>query len=954
VVSLLLGSSLVFVPQAEAASASSARTVTQKVTRDYLDSGHHTTVDSRSVSLTVSQTTGLKSLQEIKVSWSGAHPTGGTLLGGANGDTNSDFAQGQEYPFALFECRGVDSASAPASQQITPETCWTNYARERYLPDSTTAWPAWRSDEYATAAERSAIVGAPANADSLGAVAKPCSPSTGALTRASYLSEHWVPFHAADGMTFAGGFDTCASQPPEASPVYSRQTLPSNETFAGTSVDGTGATNFLIFTNQDHPSLGCSQTVACALVAVPIEGISCDPAGQNAPAADRPTGSDLTQATANCETTGSFQPGQPLPTQATGAKAVSGYLWWSASNWRNRITVPLSFGPPDNACDLVNASQDELDMFGSGLMTQATTQWAPTFCLNKKYNFNFNHSASPEPLARNQLFSGAIEAALTSESGTYAKPTVNAPVGVTGFGIAFDIDDNNSQPVTNLKLDARLLAKLLTESYPAVSNVKLGYPKRKNPDGSQTATLSNNPYTLGTDPEFQALNPGIPARVLSPAATLLALNSSSDEIHALTDYINADPEARAWLNGTPDPWGMRVNPNYQNISLPVDTWPLLDTYDPSSFYTLQQCPDSGPLLPLVAAPTSRLALISQDMQYAISQSQTTCNATNLNSQNGDFTGNTMVAEGRQAVGHRFMLGLVSLGDAARYGLSLASLETQTASPWDPSWGQFTDGTGRTFVAPTNASLKTAADLLTQDSTTGIWPIPYSDLHTASDAAKAYPGTMVVYAAIPTKGLPKNDALHYSQVLTYAASAGQVPGPNQGQLPDGYLPMTAANGLGAMVDYTNKAATLVAAQQGGQVGGSNPPPSGGGSGPAPPAGGNIPPPQGLGPEPPGPVTIPGGNSGLSPSAGTGPGGTTPQSGSGNTPGGKLSKGRSGASGSTPSGATTVTPQATPAAHYTPRFGLGTVGLLLPIMLGVIVASGGTAAVIRLRRVRKAGS
>ncbi len=54
--------------------------------------------------------------------------------------------------------------------------------------------------------------------------------------------------------------------------------------------------------------------------------------------------------------------------------------------------------------------------------------------------------------------------------------------------------------------------------------------------------------------------------------------------------------------------------------------------------------------------------------------------------------------------------------------------------------------------------------------------------------------MVVYAAIPTRGLPKRDALDYSKLLTFAAGPGQHPGTAQGDLAPGYLPMTKANGL----------------------------------------------------------------------------------------------------------------------------------------------------------------
>ena len=35
-------------------------------------------------------------------------------------------------------------------------------------------------------------------------------------------------------------------------------------------------------------------------------------------------------------------------------------------------------------------------------------------------------------------------------------------------------------------------------------------------------------------------------------------------------------------NGTPDQWGMVVNPAYKGIPLPVDQWPLLSTFEPTA------------------------------------------------------------------------------------------------------------------------------------------------------------------------------------------------------------------------------------------------------------------------------------------------------------------------------------------------------------------------------------
>ena len=73
--------------------------------------------------------------------------------------------------------------------------------------------------------------------------------------------------------------------------------------------------------------------------------------------------------------------------------------------------------------------------------------------------------------------------------------------------------------------------------------------------------------------------------------------------------------------------------------------------------------------------------------------------------------------------------------------------------------------------------------------------------------------MVVYASIPTKGVPAEDAKDLGEFLTFAGGVGQLPGLGVGQLPPGFLPMTSANGLGKFAAYTTSAATAVAAQNG---------------------------------------------------------------------------------------------------------------------------------------------
>ena len=132
-------------------------------------------------------------------------------------------------------------------------------------------------------------------------------------------------------------------------------------------------------------------------------------------------------------------------------------------------------------------------------------------------------------------------------------------------------------------------------------------------------------------------------------------------------------------------------------------------------------------------------------------------------------------------------------------------------------------------------MRQAVSLLEPDTKTGTWPMPYDRLRKGKTGATAYPGTMVVYAAVPTSGLKTADAKKLGQLLRFAATSGQTPGTGLGELPPGYLPLTAANHLGALQQYTETAATAVTQQDGdvpsveGTPESSDPPSSGGTSG-----------------------------------------------------------------------------------------------------------------------------
>ncbi len=780
-----------------------SKTVT--VSRTQVVDGKDHETERHNVTLKVDRTVGLQDQQQLKVSWSGAVPT--SNYSGDPNASNSDLA---EHPMVLLQCRGTSST-------ITPETCWAPLGNERETttgeasgPADIGTFPAWRLDRYASASDRKAFVGIPAN------------PPQGCPVYGVF-AERIVAFRAANGKTFYGsGQDTlCGAAPPEAAAFSNTGTvssLPDNATFAITNADGTGSDKFSVRDVSTNASLGCSASVSCSMVAIPIIGISCDPSyDTDDPNASDPNNPDVSyaagrpgRAAATCESDAKWPVG--LGNRIDPAFTVSGQLWWSASNWRNRIVVPLTFAPVSNACSALDTSTDLPAFFGSEAALQATTQWSAKLCLTKGAT-SFDHVVSAEPLARTLVSTGAAQAALTSATATtpFTTPTVQAPVAATGFALSYIIDDVNGNPVQTLKLTPRLLAKLMTESYPDTDAVKQNYK-----------ALSGNPLNLTQDPEFQALNPTVPRYTsIFGTSSLFSISTPSDVVAALTSYINADPEARAWLDGKADPWGMTVNPNYKGISLPVNAWPLADswTMPPSAFpgadatsgtcegkFGVQPQP---PYLQLISSPIESMLKIAQSIEYAQPGDGNNCNS--IPGQPGTVEGSIFTAytrAPRQFTGQRFVIGLTSLSDAAHYSLDTAALET--SSSVDPT-AQYTDATGRTFVKPTDEGLAAAFADLHHDSSTGAWNLDYATLRTS--APDAYPGAMLIYAEIRTKGMPLATGQKYAAVLRYMIGPGQVSGSSVGQLPDGYLSLTANSGLSALVTYTQEAANDVAEQNG---------------------------------------------------------------------------------------------------------------------------------------------
>ena len=765
------------------------------IARTHLLRGSDIEVDSRDVTVSVSQTLNLRDRQAISVTWKGAHPTGGVVA-----DTNSSYAAQQEYPVVVVQCRGLDSPSAPV--KVSPETCWTSDADERAKSSSAFLFPPYRIDRYASEAERQQLVGLP------NPIPAACAPIVSG-------AQHWIPFNAADGTVYGGGLLEaatglpCAGSAPEAG--GGTTTSPSNTTYGVTYTDGTGNVSFVINTVESNASLGCSRDVACSLVVIPIMGISCDATAASMPSTDRPpTTDDRVTADKLCQRTGYYAPGATTDSAIDVEDlTVSGQLWWSASNWRNRFTFPLSFAQSSNVCDLVSTASPEF-VYGSQALVPATQQWAPGFCLDPKL-FKFQHVQFSEPGSRNLLTSGSIKAAFTAgpPDEPFPKPVVQAPVAVSGFAIGMRLDGADGKEVFHANMTPRLLAKLMTNSYTGLVGVNAAYPE-----------LKDNPLDIVADPEFRALNPGMMttqnAYNAIPASTLYAMSSDSDVMEALTSYINADAEAREWLDGQADPWGMKVNPSYKKIALPVNSWPQNDTFVLKSVAQVP-CFANTPLpwFPLVNAPVANPATVTLNMQFGLSNSQIICKDAGQPNQK-------LVSIGKVPPGRRAMFGVVSVADAMRYQIPTASLLSHVDANAATS---FTSTSGRTFVVPSEAGMKAAMDLAKPDKTLGTWPIPYKELRSIK-GKNAYPGTLLMSMAVPTQGLNADDAKRYATMIRIISTTGQSPGLGNGQLAPGFLPITPANGLADFTAYSAKAAAAIEQQKGfvPAVDGSDPKPS----------------------------------------------------------------------------------------------------------------------------------
>jgi hypothetical protein len=519
---------------------------------------------------------------------------------------------------------------------------------------------------------------------------------------------------------------------------------PSNTTYGTTEADGTGTADILLFTSVQNQFLNCGRSQPCSLVVVPSQG-----------------GDSLDFAKPVCSNHTEDVGGTDLGQYAFGAITSAPFTANGYCSWAKRIVIPLYFALTPTGCPLRPAN---FTAGGSPMLADAMEQWQTGLCegangIELQYNGSLNESE-----ARGYFASGTDDVAFTTlpMSGPTAHPYAYAPVAVSAASVGYWVDNQNTgQPYTDIKLDARLLTKILTTSYAYTDD---GCPGGAGGGFGCDNAVDGDPSNIYADPEFQKLNPTVWQNASQPTGDEIpiVLSGNSDMTWETTSWIASDPAASGFLAGQFDPWGEHVNTYYLGLKYPINGFLPMDPYPPvSSAYS----------------PVYPLTTLASDM--ALNQLPGTLDTKDPVTGNYD-------ALPPEVTGDRDMWSLIDQADATRFLIPAAALENA-------------DGK---FVEPTDSAMAAAVKDMTVGAG-GTLSMNYTDKDPA-----AYPLTMVIYAVVPTGGISKAKAAAIAQFLDYVADQGQQPGTAPGELTAGYLPLPQS-----LREQTLKAATEVLDQTG---------------------------------------------------------------------------------------------------------------------------------------------
>lgn len=755
--------------------------------------------------VTVNQTKDLVN-QAISVTWTGGTPT--TTGNGATYESN--FLQ-------IFQCWGDDDGTAAENPGPPPEQCQQG---------ASDGLPEGRKDGLTpTGSEaRTRIISRRGRPD--------FDPTQGFLDEAKGLL--WKPFRPVEGPTI----DVQADY--DFKPALGGGNFWLNDYFniyttneiaaARTALNGTGAELFEASTGLESSGLGCGKRVqalpdgskkapTCWLVVVP-----------------RGSGAD--------ENAGSGLGGDKGVQTSPLTPAV----------WRNRIAIPLEFNAIDSSCPI---SADQRRLVGSELFSAAVSSWQPALC-SLPGSRPYSYGSIGDSGARQQLLSdasgapglGVISRPFDPSTLDPLNPVVYAPLSLSGTVIGFNIERIpnivTAPPeeellrgvrVAELNLTPRLVAKLLTQSYR--SQVEINGSK---PDYEWSP---KNPPHLRLDPDFLQFNPEFELLENSEKnlGGLLLTSKNSDVARQVWEWVLSDPEAKAWMDGQPDKWGMKVNPVYATTAAANSNGAAFDDPIPENYPKSDPHCYQGPPFgsqSIVPPPLCGLDYLpyTQSLRDA---ARLTRIATDGAKTTGDISALTAdkyyKTDPPQTLGRRAILSMTDTASAAQYGVQTARLSRAGDNAPD-----------RSFIAPDQTGLTAGAKAMASKSEPAVLePNP-------SAGSGAYPLTALTYAAVAPLSLDAQARKDYASFIDYAAGPGQVPGPKFGQLPPGYAPLSpelraqAAKGAATIRDLQPPPA--------GEV------PAGGESGPSPPAASDTAGPIDPG-NPPGEAPTPGAAPGAGP-------------------------------------------------------------------------------------------
>lgn len=696
--------------------------------------------------VTVNQTKRLLN-QAISVTWSGGAPT----RSGPN-----QFAANY---MQVMQCWGDDDGSHPDNPGPPPEQCEYGATSAKYGGSPTGLFP---PGSFAT--QRIIGVNNWSNYD----------PNVGFTDSNTGLV--WRSFRAVDGKQIDTHIDPKFDPSIQGgqywlNPYFDFYTT--NEVSATpTGSNGVGTQLFEVDTGIESSGLGCGQQVQptsgggtvvpkCWLVVVPRG----TPANENA---GTPYGGD------NADSFGD-QTSPLAPTQ-----------------WQNRISFPLDFNPVDSPCSI---GAKEVRLGGTELATPAVISWQPKLC-DKPSAPPYVYSTISDAAARQQLVQSspgapglvAVTRPIDQDKLDAASPVVYVPLTLSGTVIAFNVERTPTlnapseekalfgSPVAHLNLTPRLLAKLLTQSYAQQVNIEGATPYD---------WAKHNPSQIAEDPDFLQFNPEF--SLLSVAnrkdfGGLLMPVTNSDVAYELWNYVLADPEAKGWLDGNADPWGMTVNPVYITKASANPSGIAFGDPTPAAF------PKSDPFC-YQGGPTGANGTLTPPplcgtdwMPYTESLRDSAHLVRAADDHAKDAVDPFAISPdaiwtrgGPQALGSRAMLGVTDSASAFRYGVQSASL-----SPAGD------DGANRTFVAPDVKGFTAGVDAMKpQGEKAVLEPDP------SAKNSSAYPLTMLTYGAIKPLALDATAREQYATFVDYASGPGQTPGQQLGQLPPGYAPLPSA-------------------------------------------------------------------------------------------------------------------------------------------------------------------